>query len=118
MTLTSILLIIWAHWIGDFILQSDYMAQNKSKNNWILLDHVISYSIPILLIGFLIPVSIAWIVINAFGHFCTDYITSRVTSKLWQNKEIHWFFVTIGADQAIHMTTLLVSYSLLLPYMV
>jgi hypothetical protein len=39
-------------------------------------------------------------------HFITDAITSRTTSYLWQKGERHWFFVVIGLDQAIHMTTL------------
>ena len=117
MTLTVLLLIIWAHWIGDFILQSDYHAQNKSKSSWVLAEHVAFYSIPFMLIGFFVPISVAWILVNAVGHFCTDFVTSRITSKLWSKKEVHWFFVTIGADQAIHFTTLFASYILLLPYM-
>lgn len=117
MTLTAILLIVWAHWIGDFILQSDRLAQNNSKSNWILFEHVCIYTMPLAVIGFFIPISFAWLIVNAIGHFCTDYITSRITSKLWAKKEVHWFFVTIGADQAIHATTLLASYVLLLPYM-
>ena len=117
MTLTAALLIIWAHWIGDFILQSDYHAQGKSKSSWILLEHVLLYGIPMAMLGFFIPISFLWLAINIFGHFCTDYVTSRITSKLWAKKEVHWFFVTIGADQAIHFTTLFASYVLLLPYM-
>ena len=118
MTLTAALLIIWAHWIGDFILQSDWHAQNKSKNSWILAHHVTGYILPFVILGFFIPISFAWIIINWIGHFCTDYVTSRISSKLWAKKEVHWFFVTIGADQAIHFTTLFASYVLLLQYMV
>lgn len=116
-SLTAVLLIIWAHWIGDFILQSDYHAQNKSKNSFILGEHVFLYSIPLACIGLFIPVSLVWVFFNAVAHFCTDWITSRITSKLWAKKQVHWFFVTIGADQAIHFTTLFVSYVFLLPYM-
>lgn len=118
MTLTAIILIVWAHWFGDFILQTDYIAQNKSKSNVILCEHIVLYVIPLVLIGFVIPISLAWLLINAIAHFSIDYVTSRITSNLWQKKKVHWFFVTIGADQALHMTTLLASYGLLLPYMV
>lgn len=115
---TAFVLIVWAHFIGDFILQSDYHAQNKSKSSLVLAEHVLMYSIPFVLLGALIPVSLLWVFINAVAHFCTDFITSRITSKLWAEKKVHWFFVTIGADQAIHFTTLFVSYHLLYPYMV
>ena len=108
--ITAFILIIWAHFIGDFILQSDYHAQNKSKNSLVLLEHVLMYSIPFAALGFFIPISIGWIVFNAVAHFATDFITSRITSKLWAEKQVHWFFVTIGADQSIHFTTLFVSY--------
>ena len=113
-SLTVALLIVWAHWIGDFILQSDWHSKNKSKSNFVLAQHVLLYSIPFACLGFFIPVSVAWIAINAVGHFATDFVTSRATSKLWDNKEVHWFFVVIGLDQAIHFTTLFISYSLLL----
>ena len=108
--ITAFILIIWAHFIGDFILQSDYHAQGKSKNSWILAQHVAMYSIPFIALGLFIPISIAWIVFNAIAHFSTDFVTSRITSKLWAEKKVHWFFVTIGADQSIHFTTLFASY--------
>jgi hypothetical protein len=39
-------------------------------------------------------------------HFVTDYITSRISSKLWAKQDWHRFFVTIGFDQLIHQATL------------
>ena len=105
-----VVVILWAHFVGDFILQSDYHAVNKSKSNLALFEHVLFYSLPLTLIGFLIPVSIAWIIANAVMHAAVDYVTSRITSKLWQQNKRHWFFVTIGADQSLHFTCLFVSY--------
>jgi len=34
-----------AHWVGDFLLQSDYMALNKSKDNIALANHCTAYSL-------------------------------------------------------------------------
>ena len=116
--IAAFILIVWAHFIGDFILQSDYHSKNKSKNSFVLAEHVLMYSIPFVMLGMFIPVSILWIAINAVCHFATDFVTSRITSKLWKEQKVHWFFVTIGADQSIHFTTLFVSYYLLHPYMV
>ena len=39
-----------AHFVGDFILQSDWMAQEKSRNSFACLVHVIFYTLPFLLI--------------------------------------------------------------------
>lgn len=111
-----IVAVLVAHWIGDFILQSDYHATNKSKNNRVLLAHVMMYTVPIYWVGFFfLPVTLAfvWAVVNLLLHFVTDYITSRITSKLWLKGDRHNFFVTIGADQTIHMVCLFGSYVLL-----
>jgi hypothetical protein len=105
-----IVVLLWAHFIGDFILQSDYHAVNKSKSNLALFEHVLFYSLPLTLAGFLIPVSVSWIIANAAMHAAVDYVTSRMTSRLWQQGKRHWFFVTIGADQSLHFTCMFVSY--------
>jgi hypothetical protein len=102
--------ILWAHFVGDFILQSDYHAVNKSKSNLALFEHVLWYSLPLTFAGFLIPVSLAWLVVNMVLHGAIDYVTSRISSRLWKQDKRHWFFVTIGADQSLHFTCLFVSY--------
>ena len=109
-SLLVIVVILWAHFIGDFILQSDYHAVNKSKSNLALFEHVLWYSLPLCFAGFVIPVSFAWLVSNMIMHAAVDYVTSRMTSQLWKEGKRHWFFVTIGADQSLHFTCLFSSY--------
>jgi hypothetical protein len=38
-----------AHLIGDYVLQSDWMASNKRTDNGAALAHAIGYSLPFLL---------------------------------------------------------------------
>jgi hypothetical protein len=38
------------HLVGDYIIQNDWMALNKSKRWWPAIAHVITYTIPFLLI--------------------------------------------------------------------
>jgi hypothetical protein len=103
-SVTTLLLLFWVHTLADFALQTDSMAINKSKSNKWLALHVSTYSVCLLPFG-------GWFaLVNFAAHFCTDYVTSRMTSKLWQAGERHWFFVVIGIDQALHLTALVLTY--------
>ena len=127
MTIPISLLI--AHFIGDFVLQSDWMATNKSKLWLALWWHTWVYSFVMFfgataVLG-LTPIVTAFWAITFITHFITDAVTSRITGRLWFVRVIepcngpgkkfygsfdcgnrHWFFVMIGFDQLIHFTTL------------
>lgn len=44
-----------AHAIGDYLLQSDWMAQEKTKRSVAALAHVATYSLPFVLLGASVP---------------------------------------------------------------
>ena len=124
MTLTVIFLVIFIHWVADFVFQTHWQATNKSTNNKALLQHVGTYT----LIWFV--VFFGWIVysnhilemdasahghgteillffpITFVAHFITDYFTSRLNSYLWKKGDIHNFFVSVGFDQVLHYVQL------------
>jgi hypothetical protein len=89
--LPVVLLILVAHWLGDFVFQTDEMAIAKSKSNVALGTHVVMVT------GWLAIVAVVvvlcslttvehagmWVLVNALAHFVTDYFTSRVTSRLF-----------------------------------
>lgn len=102
--LSIIISLIWFHFMGDFLFQTDSMAQNKSKSNKWLGIHVLTYMVPFILFGPL------FMFINGAAHFVIDWCTSRITSYLWKKNDRHNFFVVIGLDQALHMTTLILTY--------
>ena len=116
MSLAAFLWLVWLHFLADFILQSDRVSKSKSSNNAVLFYHVMLYSLPFVPFAawhFLDRsywVGFAFVYGNAAAHFVTDYITSRMTTKLWKAGEVHWFFVVIGADQAIHLSTLALTF--------
>ena len=97
------IILVWVHFVADFLLQNDKMAVNKSKSNKWLGIHAGIYTIPFFWWGW------KFALVNGAAHFVVDFVTSRGTTWLWQKNERHWFFSLIGLDQAIHITTLLVT---------
>jgi hypothetical protein len=59
---------IVAHLVGDYLLQSDWMANEKTKKNMAAAAHAIAYSLPFL---FLRPSLAAWVFIVG-THFVID----------------------------------------------
>lgn len=121
MTITTLFAIFLSHWIADFVLQTDWMAKNKSSNWRALTEHVLVYqsALAMLMIALSmifsnpIPMShlLVWAVTNGAGHFVVDAVTSRITSALFKAGRIHDFFVVIGLDQMIHMMCLVGTWS-------
>jgi Protein of unknown function (DUF3307) len=125
-----------AHWIADFVMQTHWMAVNKSKNWRALASHVVVYTVTLgialsvlgLAIGSFTPspgavvmlvsfdLFLVWLALNGALHFVTDAITSRITARLWVKGDFHNFFVVVGLDQLIHYTTLILTWVLIATY--
>ncbi len=124
-SLLMIAQVLFAHWVSDFVLQTHWMATNKSKNWLALGSHVLTYTVAIaflmltmstvlstVAIAYDLPNSVIfdmtpyafalWVAVNGVLHFVTDAVTSRLTAKLWAKGDMHNFFVVVGFDQMIH----------------
>lgn len=54
---------IWAllaHLVGDYLIQSDWMANEKTKRWWPAVVHAVTYGVPF---AFIVPSVTAWLVI-------------------------------------------------------
>jgi hypothetical protein len=110
-------LILFTHFVADFIFQTEKQATKKGTSNWLLTAHVITYGIGLtifaqLWIGNTLQ-TFCWVFCNMILHWITDFVTSRINSHLWKKGKENWFFVGIGADQFIHHACLLLTYEAL-----
>jgi len=130
MEIWIVLVIMLGHFIADFICQSEEMATKKSKDNMWLTYHSGVYAtvttfwmmlLVMIIHGFILETSPPstfvlfpfWCMV--FGwHWVTDFLSSKLTSKLWKKKDYHNFFVVIGFDQWLHLVQLLIIYKVLL----
>ena len=108
-----IVVLLFSHLLGDFVLQGNKIAAMKSKSLKWLSIHVGIYSgVLFLLAWFVLDNSLIldFIIVNAILHWVTDLITSRINARLFQLENKHWFYMGIGIDQFIHGACLVYTY--------
>lgn len=119
----SLMLILGAHFLSDFVCQTHEMSIKKSKSLLWLSYHVLVYTSVTTLCWSLffgykmndLITTIPMIFIATFiSHWITDYFTSKWTSRLWAEEKVHDFFVVIGLDQLIHAITLIITFNYLI----
>lgn len=103
MSIWLLTLLVWTHFIADFVLQTDKMALNKSKSNYCLFIHVAVYSTVMLVFGWKFALT------NFVLHYIVDWGTSRWSTYLWNAGKRQLFFIIVGLDQSIHITFLLIT---------
>ena len=102
-------LVMFYHWLFDFVFQNDKMAINKSTSFKWLSVHCLVYSLwGFLMFPYLSIAHMFFFVGYLFvTHFMIDAVTSRLTSYLWKKGDRHNFFVVIGFDQFLHVITMI-----------
>jgi len=101
-----------AHWVGDFLLQSSWMALEKSRSILALSAHVGTYGLVILVWSLFVTsplVAIQFVAVNMALHFVIDSVTSRLTTYFRHQDNQRAMFSTIGFDQWLHFVCLYVT---------
>jgi hypothetical protein len=119
--------IILIHWFADFVLQTHEQATNKSKSNYYLTMHVLTYTLvwfafscfygAYIIFYHTLTKGVCFVflfpTITFVCHWITDYLTSRLNTYLYNKGDIHNFFVSVGFDQLLHYAQLLITFQLL-----
>jgi hypothetical protein len=98
------------HFVGDFVLQTRWMAENKSKN-WLALGAHIGILTVVFALGTL---SLPLAALNGIGHAIIDK-HSWSFYRWWRADRgpdfAYWkddlFWITLGADQLAHAVCLI-----------
>jgi len=125
MDLFTVFIVLLVHYISDFLMQNELMANNKSKNIYWLGTHCVVYGLGLFILISLFNILsfigitsyyylFLFVMINVLIHFVVDYTTSKITTKLYHKKRFRAFFNVIGMDQLIHTMILLISFKYLI----
>ena len=84
-----------AHLVGDYLLQSDWMATEKTKRLTVALVHAFAYSLPFLLLS---PSLAAWAVIVGTHAVIDRWRLARylVWAKEWLGPGLYWLLLWWG----------------------
>jgi hypothetical protein len=103
-----ILILLLAHWIGDYLLQFNSIANHKADSFYWLGIHVLIYSGVLFVASlflFSLFAAIKYFLVNGLLHLVTDWITGNLASRYKSNQRV--FYIIIGFDQFVHTITLL-----------
>ena len=133
MKIEIIIILLFTHFVADFIFQDEKWALGKSSSWGDLLKHTTTYSIIFFLVMCLLSIKelagfvglyrlnmvLLFTLITFIVHTITDYITSREVKKKFDAKKYGsdipnlGGFTIIGFDQFLHFLQLILTYKLL-----
>jgi hypothetical protein len=112
----AIVWLLFGHFIGDFLLQTNHMALNKAHSMSWLSIHVITYTAVLASFSFSLLDINSWylfFLINGGLHWVVDFITSKVIYRLNKLPNKKWYYTGIGFDQFLHAACLIMTYDLI-----
>ena len=95
--------ILFAHCLGDYLFQSNYIATNKGKDNYLLFVHGVLYTLAVYIVFGTLMSSLAyWVIL--ISHIVADYIKARgITPKKYGDEG------ALVIDQILHYLILLLA---------
>lgn len=87
-----ILKLLFCHLIGDYVLQSDFIAKTKGNNWYHLVVHSLLYCFPLYVL-FGLDLRIIFIL---FTHIITDMLKARFNKiTYFQDQLMHYMFLMV-----------------------
>ena len=80
--------ILFCHFLGDYVLQTDFLAKTKHENTWHLIAHCFLYTVPFYFVLGWSPI----IVFMPIHHYLTDLMKCRKTISYPSDQISHLLF--------------------------
>jgi len=122
--MVEIISLLFAHFFGDWFLQSRTIAVNKSNSFYYMFLHIVLVLIPIyfvlLLYGSPEFIWIEFLFIYACFHGFQDFIIWKIFPSLLKIKNEYWkdkkFYDLIAVDQFLHLAALFILWEVFYGY--
>ena len=118
--MVKIIMLIFLHLIGDSVLQSQKLRQQKIDSVLYLFKHVGIYSIVFLIfIPILLQLTLLqtfWFtLINVVIHFGEDWIFVKIKKHYWDNKDYKFVAAFSIVEHLLHVTILILTFMIMFP---
>lgn len=118
----SVLIILAAHWISDFVTQPSSIQKIATDTYYSLGGHVGLYTvsiavlcIPLLLIQHITLITyLGFILFNGAAHWGVDYMSCKALRINYLGRNLDKFLIIVGCDQAVHTAVLVSSFLFIL----
>lgn len=87
MILVTIYKLLVCHMLGDYVIQTDFLARTKGESWWHLLTHCVTYTVPFAVV-FGVDWRVAWLLLT---HIVIDALKAR------------WKVIDYLMDQLLHL---------------
>jgi ascorbate-specific PTS system EIIC-type component UlaA len=103
-----VLVVILSHWVADFVVQTDRMAQRRNSSVLWLSGHVLVYmaTLNVMLMITWGHSNTFWILLNGVLHWITELVIGRAARRLRDRNLAHEHSAAIGLEQMIHYSCL------------
>jgi hypothetical protein len=103
LTLSPVIYLILAHLIGDYVMQTEFLAKTKGRNNFILLVHVTIWTLVCIITLDLLHLyqwwHLPWLMIT---HMAMDWVKCH---KMPPEHDLGW---CLWVDQSVHLASLFI----------
>ena len=88
----NIILLVFCHLIGDYVLQIDFIANSKGSNFYHMFVHCALYCVPFYIyFGFVWQLAIIFV-----SHIIIDLLKAKYKKiNYWQDQALHYLICTL-----------------------